>query len=146
MCTCVFLLCQESFDMILMTNPSYQMGVSQQRYFLWSLYFFFCSSRVSPFDFPFFGKLPLEHGWRGLPRSINFFVVVVGVAFGLTLRVKIFTVFLALPFIWILGFHMERAIDLLRYRLMETMILFMLLVFMCSLLFFVHGASDRFPN
>jgi hypothetical protein len=26
---CVFLLCQESFDMILATNPSYQMGVSQ---------------------------------------------------------------------------------------------------------------------
>jgi hypothetical protein len=28
MCTCVFLLHQESFNMILMTNPSYQMGVS----------------------------------------------------------------------------------------------------------------------
>jgi hypothetical protein len=94
-------------------------GVTTKIFFM-VLVFFFCSSRVSPFDFPFFGKLPLEHGWRGLPRSINFFVVVVGVAFGLTLRVKIFTVFLALPFIWILGFHMERVIDLLRYRLMQV--------------------------
>jgi hypothetical protein len=61
-CTCVFLLHQESFNMILATNPSYQMGVSHRPTPLIRHNGRLCSTAALP-------RTPLHYAPTTLPRA-----------------------------------------------------------------------------